>query len=206
MSDLIMEILEFFSGMGYFGIALGLMVEIIPSELVLGYGGYLISLGKVNFSGALIAGVTGGTLAQLFLYWAGYFGGRPFLLKYGKYILIKDKHLNIAEQWFDQYGPGVIFTARFIPVVRHAISIPAGIAKMSALKFTFYTIAAIIPWTIIFLALGNMLGQEWKSIKEVAEPYIKQILILLLLLSIILLYWKKKKEPPITIVKKWSNK
>lgn len=65
--------------MGVWGIMLGLMVEVIPSEIVLGYGGYLISKGEVNRTGALIAGVVGGTFAQLFLYWAGSMGGDPFL-------------------------------------------------------------------------------------------------------------------------------
>lgn len=78
MSDYISSILEFLSQLGYLGIALGLMIEVIPSEIVLGYGGYMISQGHLNFIGAVIAGTIGGTIAQLFLYWAGYYGGRPF--------------------------------------------------------------------------------------------------------------------------------
>ncbi|MDQ0219938.1 DedA family protein [Peribacillus cavernae] len=202
MSEFIISVLEFFSDLGYIGIALGLMIEIIPSELVLGYGGYLVGSGKIVFFGALAAGVTGGTLAQLFLYWAGYFGGRPFLLKYGKYIFIKERHLEIAEQWFDQYGVGVIFTARFIPVVRHAISIPAGIAKMSALKFTIFTIAAIIPWTILFLALGMVLGENWRNIKGYAAPYMIPVMVTAILCVIIYYIWKRRRTPPIVTVKK----
>lgn len=184
MQDLIMSILYFLSDLGYYGIAIGLMIEVIPSEIVLGYGGFLVSQGNITFVGAVIAGTIGGTFAQLFLYWAGYLGGRPFLLKYGKYIFIHEKHINVAEQWFDKYGSGVIFTARFIPVVRHAISIPAGIAKMSWKKFTIYTVGAVIPWTIFFLYLGMKLEENWEKIDEVAKPYIEPVIITAVILTV----------------------
>lgn len=192
MKDFIFSILMFLTDLGYFGIALGLMIEIIPSEIVLGYGGYMVSLGDITFFGAVIAGTIGGTLAQLFLYWIGYYGGRPFLEKYGKYLLIHKKHIDVAELWFRNYGTGVIFTARFIPVVRHAISIPAGIAKMSPVKFTLYTVAAIIPWTILFLYLGSVLGENWASIKEYAEPYIMPAIVGAVILGVVYYFIKKR--------------
>ena len=194
MTDYINSILEFFSQLGYFGIALGLMIEIIPSEIVLGYGGYMISQGHLNFFGAVIAGTIGGTIAQLFLYWAGYYGGRPFLEKYGKYVLIKKKQIDVAEQWFEKYGAGVIFSARFIPVVRHAISIPAGIAKMPASKFTLYTVAAVLPWSILFLYLGKALGSNWSHVKEVAHPYVLPLIIAAIVLGAIYYLVKRTKK------------
>jgi len=194
MKEFIFSVLQFLAQLGYFGIALGLMIEIIPSEFVLAYGGYMIAQGQFNYPGAIIAGVIGGTIAQLFLYWAGYYGGRPFLKKYGKYILIKEKHIDIAEQWFQKYGAGVIFSARFIPVVRHAISIPAGIAKMSIARFTLYTVAAILPWTILFLYLGHVLGKNWTHIKEYAHAYTLPILIAALVIAAIYFLIKKTKK------------
>ncbi|MDR7080399.1 membrane protein DedA with SNARE-associated domain [Neobacillus niacini] len=194
MKEFIFSILEFLSELGYFGIALGLMIEVIPSEIVLGYGGYMISEGILGYPGAIIAGTIGGTFAQLFLYWAGYYGGRPFLEKYGKYVLIKEKQIDLSEQWFKKYGVGVIFFARFIPVVRHAISIPAGIAKMSPTKFTVYTVAAIIPWTILFLYLGHALGKNWSHIKEYAAQYTLPILIGAVILGVIYYLIKKTKK------------
>jgi len=194
MKDFIYTILDFLSQMGYLGIALGLMIEIIPSEIVLGYGGYMISQGHIDFPLAVIAGVIGGTIAQLFLYWIGYYGGRPFLKKYGKYILIKDKHIDVAESWFQKYGAGVIFSARFIPVARHAISIPAGIAKMSIVKFTLYTLAAIIPWTMLFLYLGKVLGSNWADIKEYASQYTMPIVIAAIVLAAIYFIVKRTKK------------
>jgi membrane protein DedA with SNARE-associated domain len=193
MSNFIYSVLMALSSLGYFGIALGLMIEIIPSEIVLGYGGYLISKGVLNYPLAVISGVIGGTIAQLFLYWAGYYGGRPFLERYGKYVLIKKKHIDVAEQWFEKYGAGVIFSARFIPVVRHAISIPAGIAKMPISKFIFYTVAAILPWTILFLYLGEVLGKNWANIKTYAEPYVIPFIIAAVIIGIIYYLIKRKK-------------
>lgn len=194
MKEFIFSVLEFLSELGYFGIALGLMIEVIPSEIVLGYGGYMISEGILGYPGAIIAGTIGGTFAQLFLYWAGYYGGRPFLEKYGKYVFINKKQIDLSELWFRKYGVGVIFFARFIPVVRHAISIPAGIAKMSAAKFTFYTVAAVIPWTILFLYLGHALGENWSHIKEYAAQYTLPIIIGAVILGVIYFLIKKTKK------------
>ncbi|CRK85138.1 DedA family protein [Neobacillus massiliamazoniensis] len=194
MTAYINTVLDFLSHLGYFGIALGLMIEVIPSEIVLGYGGYMIAQGHINFFGALIAGIIGGTFSQLFLYWAGYYGGRPFLEKYGKYVLIRKHHIDIAEKWFEKYGAGVIFSARFIPVVRHAISIPAGIAKMSMSKFTLYTVAAIIPWSILFLYLGNVLGKNWSHVKEAAAPYATPAIFVAIIIGVIYYLVKRTKK------------
>lgn len=191
MTEIIHQILEFFASLGYFGVALGLMIEVIPSEIVLAYAGYLVAEGHINFIGAIIAGVIGGTIAQLFLYWIGYYGGRPIIEKYGKYILINKHHLDLAENWFSKYGVGVVFTARFIPVVRHAISIPAGLAKMPISQFTFYTVLAIIPWSIFFVLVGEKLGRNWDTAKEVLAPYTPMLIVIAFALFVVYLLIKK---------------
>ncbi|KUL07107.1 DedA family protein [Bacillus licheniformis] len=191
MGSIVNDILMWLTDLGYFGIAIGLMIEIIPSEIVLAYGGYLVSSGSITMTGAVIAGVIGGTIAQLFLYWIGYYGGRPFLYKYGKYLLIQKHHIQTAEKWFEKYGGGVVFSARFIPVVRHAISIPAGIAKMPILKFTGLTVLAIIPWSILFVYLGIQLGSQWDHVENVARTYTTPIM--LGAAAMIILYFGLKK-------------
>ncbi|ANY74386.1 DedA family protein [Paenibacillus ihbetae] len=194
--DIVGRLFEWIQQLGYFGIMLGLMVEVIPSEIVLAYGGYLISLGEVHFLGAMLFGTVGGVLAQLFVYWIGRYGGRPFLEKYGKYILIKKQHMDYAEEWFAKYGTGVIFTARFVPVVRHAISIPAGISKMNVGRFTLLTTLAVIPWTALFLYLGWMLGDRWEQIGEKAKPYTQEILLgaLAVMILYFLIKWIKSAK------------
>ncbi|MGF9983640.1 DedA family protein [Bacillus subtilis] len=195
MGSLISEILTWLTNMGYAGIAIGLMIEIIPSEIVLAYGGYMVSEGTIGFIGAIIAGVIGGTIAQIFIYWIGRYGGRPFLDKYGKYLLIKKHHIDMSENWFQKYGAGVVFSARFIPVVRHAISIPAGIARMPFLKFVVLTVLAIIPWSILFVYLGIQLGSQWDDVENIAGTYTTPIMILAIV--VIALYFVIKKRTAI---------
>lgn len=195
VGSLISEILTWLTNMGYAGIAIGLMIEIIPSEIVLAYGGYMVSEGTIGFIGAIIAGVIGGTIAQIFIYWIGRYGGRPFLDKYGKYLLIKKHHIDMSENWFQKYGTGVVFSARFIPVVRHAISIPAGIAKMPFLKFVILTVLAIIPWSILFVYLGIQLGSQWDDVENIAGTYTTPIMILAIV--VIALYFVIKKRTAI---------
>ncbi|MFZ0076109.1 DedA family protein [Exiguobacterium undae] len=194
LSQVVNDVLLYLADLGYFGIALGLMIEIIPSEIVLSYGGFMISQGTIGWPLAIVAAVIGGLFSQLFLYWFARYGGRPLILKYGKYLLITEHHLDLAERWFVKYGQGVIFGARFIPVVRHAISIPAGLAKMDQTKFSVYTILAIIPWSILFLYLGDTLGTNWRSIKEVAAPYTNGVLIAAVVMIIVYVALKKRQR------------
>ncbi|PEY88351.1 hypothetical protein CN349_27245, partial [Bacillus cereus] len=102
-----------------------------------------------------------------------------------------------AEDWFNRYGTGVIFTARFIPVVRHAISIPAGITKMPISRFITLTGLAIIPWSIIFIYLGEKLGENWGNINDVAGPYVQSFAIggvVLIILYFAIKKWAKKRK------------
>lgn len=181
VQEWMIEILMRLSDLKYVGIMIGLMVEVIPSEVVLAYGGYLVSIEKINMVGAVIAGTIGGVIAQWLIYWLGYFGGRPMIMKYGKYLFIKEHHVTMAEKWFERYGVSVIFSARFIPMIRHAISIPAGIAKMPFGPFTFYTTLAVIPWSIFFIYLGLKLGEHFKHVQSVAAPLINMFAFLIMI-------------------------
>jgi len=190
MGTILTHLLETIISMGYFGVVLALMIEIIPSELVLAYGGFMIGSGHLSFIGVVIAGTVGATIAQVILYWIGSYGGRPFLNKYGKYLLIHKKHLDISERWFQKYGAGVVFFARFIPLIRQVISLPAGIAKMRLEKFIFYTLLATIPWCILFIYLGKKLGQNWHNIKTLAAPYLHVIAIVILAFAVLIIIMK----------------
>lgn len=195
VGSLISEILTWLTNMGYAGIAIGLMIEIIPSEIVLAYGGYMVSEGTIGFIGAIIAGVIGGTIAQIFIYWIARYGGILISGQIRKYLLIKKHHIDMSENWFQKYGAGVVFSARFIPVVRHAISIPAGIARMPFLKFVVLTVLAIIPWSILFVYLGIQLGSQWDDVENIAGTYTTPIMILAVV--VIALYFVIKKRTAI---------
>ncbi|MNC21208.1 hypothetical protein D3C75_691770 [compost metagenome] len=198
MGELVHRILEVITGMGYWGILIGLAIEVIPSEIVLAYAGYLAYQGQINMVEAVIFGTIGCLLQQIVLYAIGIYGGRPFVDKYGKYLHIKPKHIDLTERWFNKYGAGVVFTSRFIPVVRQAISIPAGIARMNLAKFLVYTGLASIPWAILFITLGKKLGENWESIDEKAGPYTQPILWAALGLTVLYVLYKvifRKKSP-----------
>ncbi|MCM3748298.1 DedA family protein [Paenibacillus pasadenensis] len=168
LADYLLGIVE---QLGYFGIILGLAMEVIPSEIVLGYAGYMVSGGSMTFWGAVVCGTIGAVVQQWILYGIGLYGGRPFLDRYGKYLKLKPKHMDMAESWFQRYGSGIVFTARFVPVMRQAISIPAGIARMPLGRFTMLTAIASLPWSILFVSIGQSLGSNWGQIKETAAPY-----------------------------------
>ena len=124
--DLVNTLLQWIESLGYFGILIGLAIEVIPSEIVLGYAGYLVYQHEISYWGAVLFGTIGAVVQQWILYGIGRWAGRPFFEKYGKFIKIKPKHLDLADQWFKRYGDGIVFTARFVPVMRQVISIPAG--------------------------------------------------------------------------------
>ncbi|TDF94091.1 DedA family protein [Paenibacillus piri] len=190
LKDIIHSALVFIENLGVWGILLGLMLEVIPSELVLSFGGYLVSQGQVTFIGAIIFGTIGCVIQQIILYWVGRYGGRPFVEKYGKYLALKKKYIDMAEGWFNRYGPIMVFAARFVPVVRQAISIPAGMAKMPMLHFLFYTTLGTIPWAILFVYLGEKLGSNWEQIDELAAPFMKYFIIGAVVAVVLYVAWK----------------
>jgi membrane protein DedA with SNARE-associated domain len=171
------------------------MLEVIPNELLLAYAGYLVSEGHIHVVGAVVCAVIGGTLAQIVLYWIGRYGGRPFVERFGKYLLINKHHIDVAETWFNKYGPGMMFTARFIPVVRHAISIPGGMARMPLGKFTLYTALALVPYSLLYIWLGKTLGQNWEKINEVAGPYIKPVIFAAIVITAVYILYKFIRRP-----------
>lgn len=190
ISNVLHELLLWIESLGYFGILIGLMIEVIPSEIVLGYGGYLVSEDKISYIGAVIFGTIGAIGQNWVLYAFGRFGGRPLVEKYGKYIKIKPKHVDIAERWFNKYGSGIVFTARFVPVMRQVISIPAGMAKMPFLLFTTLTALASLPWSLLFVYLGMKLGDQWETIDEKASEYVQPAILIALALLIVYVIFK----------------
>lgn len=194
--DVVHNLLQWIEGLGYFGIIIGLMLEVIPSEIVLGYAGYMVSDAGGNqftFIGAVIAGTIGAVIQQWILYGIGRYAGRPFFEKYGKIIKIGPKQLDKAENWFNKYGAGIVFTARFVPVMRQAISIPAGMARMSFGYFTFLSALASLPWSILFVYLGSSLGDQWENIDEKAAPYVQPAILVALALLVAYILFKVLK-------------
>ena len=190
-------ITEFIASMGYAGIfvlmALESMVAPVPSEAVMPFAGFLVSQGRFDFFLALAVASAGSIAGSALSYWMGSKGGRPLVRKIGKYFLMNEKHLEITERFFNAHGGKTIFISRFIPVVRHLISIPAGVGKMHFGKFIFLTTVGATAWNAILLYAGGLLGQNWELVAQNTKIIDAGVLIVILA-AIVWLVWRKIKK------------
>src|SRR5947199_7300815 len=128
------------SALGYGGIILLMAIESacipLPSEIIMPFSGYLVYTGELNLWIVSVAGAIGCVLGSLVAYWVGMHGGRPFIEKYGRYLLISHHDLDLAARWFDRFGEFIVFASRLLPVIRTFIAFPAGVARMNLTRFT----------------------------------------------------------------------
>ena len=182
---------------GYFGLfmlmALESMIAPVPSEVVMPFAGYLALQGRFNFWIAVLVSGLGSVFGSLVSYYMGAYLGRPFVLKFGKYLLLEEEHLEWTEKWFKRQGEKTIFISRFVPVVRHLISIPAGIAKMSMQKFLVYTFAGATVWNLILLYAGFKLGEHWDKIHEFSKE-LDIIFVIAVMMFFVYFVWKHHKK------------
>jgi len=173
MEQLFQMVIDLIDIWGYPGILIAMALESanipIPSELIFGFAGYLVFLGRLDFNGAIIAGVAGGLIGSVISYLVGYYGGPTFVARYGRYIFLSAKHVATAQKWFDRYGLVTVFVARLLPVVRTFISLPAGFAKVNFGKFVAYTILGSVPWTIALVYVGVLLGENWPKMRTIGH-------------------------------------
>ena len=197
MEQLQQSFLDFISVYGYFAVALLMAMENacipIPSELILGFAGYLIFADQMTFTGAMTAGMIGGMVGSIFAYLVGSYGGRKFVDKYGKYFLIKKSHVDLAQRWFDKYGIRAVFFSRMLPVVRTFISLPAGFARVNFKAFLFYTFAGSLPWTALILYLGIFFGENWKKLLEIGHEASIIVVVAIIICIGIYIYKRSKR-------------
>ena len=196
MEQISQAFLTFIDSWGYFAVAILMAMENacipVPSELILGFAGYLVSAERMTFTGAMIAGMVGGMVGSIFAYVVGATGGRKFVDKYGKYFFIKKSHVDLAQNWFDKYGIRAVFFSRMLPVIRTFISLPAGFAKVKFSAFLFYTFAGSLPWTALILYAGLLLGDNWEYLLELGHKFSAAFIVASVLI-IAWLYFRKKK-------------
>lgn len=166
----VIEILSAFvvgtiSALGYPGIVLLMAIESacipLPSEVIMPFSGYLVYAGRFNIWAVSVAGAFGCVVGSLVAYWVGMYGGRPFIEKYGRYVLISLHDLDLADRWFARYGELIVFTSRLLPVIRTFIAFPAGVAKMNLPRFVVYTFLGSLPWCLGLAYVGQKLGEQW---------------------------------------------
>ncbi|GAC1412942.1 MAG: DedA family protein [Candidatus Doudnabacteria bacterium] len=169
LSSLTGFITNVISSSGYIGVA-GLMAlessaVPLPSEVIMPFAGYLVSLGRFSLIGIALAGAVGSAIGSAVLYGIGYYGGRPLLEKYGRYILIRHKDIDHADRFFARYGNTGNFIGRMLPVVRTFISFPAGVARVNLKQFLFYSFVGSFIWSLFLGYIGLKLGQNWETLK-----------------------------------------
>lgn len=156
------------SALGYAGIAAMMAIESacipLPSEIIMPFSGYLVTQGRFTIMGTAIAGAIGCVVGSIVAYAAGRYGGRQFIWKYGKYILISHHDVELADKWFTKHGQFVVFFSRLLPVIRTFISLPAGIAKMRFVPFVIYTFVGSLPWCYFLSYIGYRLGSNWDTL------------------------------------------
>jgi membrane protein DedA with SNARE-associated domain len=197
MQELINWLVQTIGALGYPGIFLLMAMESsvipIPSELVMPPAGYLAQQGQMNMFVAVLCGTAGSLIGAYANYFAAHYLGRPLVLKYGKYVWITEEKFAKVEAFFKDHGEVSTFIGRLLPVVRHLISLPAGLAGMNHIKFSLYTLFGAGLWVTILTFIGYFIGAN----RDLITKYSRQALIGAVLLSaaIIAVYvWNHRRK------------
>ncbi len=192
-----------YAAVGYLGVMAAMAIESamipLPSELILPFAGFLVSDPKAiepitgqpwNFWIAVVVATIGNTLGSLIAYAIGAYGGRPFLERYGRYLLIRPHEIEAGDEFFRKYGAPTVFFGRLLPIVRTFISFPAGVTRMPIGKFVLYSTAGAFLWSIALVYAGMQLGANWVQIREILRPFDLAILVGVIVVFGLLLWWR----------------
>jgi membrane protein DedA with SNARE-associated domain len=185
--------------LGYFGVGFLMALESacipIPSEAILPFGGYLASPAntgnRLNLYWVIIVGTVGGTLGSIICYYIGALGGRPLVEKYADKLRLKKSHIEMSDRYFQKYGEKIAFYSRLLPIVRTFISLPAGFAHVHFGKFVIYTLLGSIPWTIMLIYAGMLLGENWQVLHEFGQT--ASIFVAISLILIAVYYYRRNR-------------
>lgn len=190
---------------GYIGVFLLMAIENIfppiPSEVILLFSGFMTSKTSLNSYLIVLIATIGSYCGAMILYLIGYIINKERLKKIlegrmGKILKLKQEDVDKADNWFSKQGNKAVFICRFVPIVRSLISIPAGVSKMNIIRFSCYSLSALLIWNSVLVCLGNILGENWVSVARLLDKYSKLVLSLIciiFILFILIIFYKKKK-------------
>jgi membrane protein DedA with SNARE-associated domain len=198
MHELLKWLVDTIGTMGYPGIVFLMFIEStfipLPSEIVIPPAGYLISQNKMSWAGVILSGTVGSLLGALFNYCIAVYLGRPFILKYGKYFGVSQKHFFQGEKFFLRHGNISTFIGRLILGLRHYISFPAGLCRMNLAQFSFYTAAGASIWVAILAYIGYFVGNNEEKVVEVARQWSIVVIIGCIVLVIGYIFWHRRRS------------
>lgn len=167
ISFVVTPIVEVISAAGYAGIVVLMAIESacipLPSEIIMPFAGYLVSIGQLSLLGVATAGAIGCNVGSTIAYYVAAKGGRPAFERWGSYVLVSPADMDRAERFFARYGAVTVFVGRLLPVVRTFIAFPAGLGRMPMMKFQVYTFLGSWPWSFALAYVGYVLGDRWHS-------------------------------------------
>jgi membrane protein DedA with SNARE-associated domain len=162
------------SHLGYAGLFFGMLGQAVgvplPSELMLSFAGYLASTHVLQLLPVIAAGAAGDTSGAIIGYLVGYYGGRPLLLRFGRFFFVRDRDIERADRWFARYGSRAVLIVKLLPGVRAFGSFPAGVTRMAVAPFLIYTLLGSVIWAVLFGGIGYTLGKNWELLGGYARP------------------------------------
>jgi len=192
-----------YGAVGYLGVMVAMAIESamipLPSELILPYAGFLVSdrsqieplTGQPwNFWIVVVVATLGNTIGSLIAYAIGAWGGRPFLERYGRYLLIRTHEIEIADHFFAKYGKATVFFSRLLPVVRTFISFPAGVTRKPLVPLIVYSTAGAFLWSILLVWVGEQLGANWEDIRHALQPLDTLMIVAVVAAVGLFLWWR----------------
>jgi membrane protein DedA with SNARE-associated domain len=188
------------SAMGYGGIVFLMAIESacipLPSEIIMPFAGYLVFKGEMTLQGAALAGAIGCVAGSIPAYYLGMLGGRPVIERWGRYVLVSGRELDLADRLFQRHGQWVVLAGRLLPVVRTFIAFPAGVARMPMVRFLVYTFVGSYPWCLALAWAGMKLGEAWHTdprLKAVFHRF-ELVIVAAVAIGVVWFVWHRVRE------------
>lgn len=193
--DTLLQLMESY---GYIAMFVAMALENanipIPSEVVLGFAGFLISQQIFSFWTTFAVACVAGLVGSVISYWLGSYGGRPLLLKYGKYIFFNERKFRMAEDLFNKYGGIAVIICRCLPGVRTFISFPAGVARYPFWKFAIFTVIGTIPWTLLLVWAGSLLGSHWRDLIQYNHIFLMAVIAVCVVSAVVFVWHRRRRR------------
>ena len=193
--DTLLQLMESY---GYIAMFVAMALENanipIPSEVVLGFAGFLISQQIFSFWTTFAVACVAGLVGSVISYWLGSYGGRPLLLKYGKYIFFNERKFRMAEDLFNKYGGIAVIICRCLPGVRTFISFPAGGARYPFWKFAIFTVIGTIPWTLLLVWAGSLLGSHWRDLIQYNHIFLMAVIAVCVVATVVFVWHRRRRR------------